>query len=130
MTHLFRNNAFAFLAFASLLNSTASAADLDLTTAVVVAPVGLNRHELQAVKMLTEEVARRSWVRWETAEAMPKSGPAIVVGPASLVGKVVNISGGPVGREGYRIGIFNGTVYVAGDDARGVLFGVGRLLRE
>lgn len=107
-----------------------SAADLDLARAVIVAPDGLSGVERQAVKMLAEEVAKRSWVRWDTTNAKPNGKPAIVVGPATIVGKIVAIPRTPPGREGYRIGVVDGSVYVAGDDERGTLFGVGRLLRE
>ncbi len=127
------NVSFAALVAAALfLASTkaARAADLDLSGATVVAPDGLTGPERQAVKMLVEEVLRRSWVRWETASAPPRGAPAIVVGPAAIVGKIVAIPAGKVGREGFRIGVVDGNVYVAGDDARGTLFGVGRLLRE
>lgn len=116
---------------ALLLATPAAAADLDLTRAVVVAPPGLTGPEKQAVRMLVEEVGRRSWVEWKTADAPPKAGPSIVVGPAALVRELVpSVPAGKVGREGYRVGVAGSTVYVAGDDPHGILFGVGRLLRE
>src|SRR5262245_65394510 len=82
--------------------------------------------------MLIEEVARRSWVQWDTAAALPAGGrPTIVVGPAAAVRNLVpGVPAGVVGREGYRVGVSGSTVYVAGDDPRGTLYGVGRLLRE
>ncbi|MFO0937710.1 MAG: hypothetical protein U0798_14490 [Gemmataceae bacterium] len=116
----------AWLSFCGVLH----AEDVDLTRAVVVTPNGLSPRETQAVKLLTEEIARRSWVRWETASALPSSGPAIVVVPSSLKDKAVPIPAGVVGPEGFRIGIVDKTVYVSGNDERGTLFGVGRLLRE
>jgi hypothetical protein len=119
------------LLLALLLAHQATAADLDLTRAVVVAPPGLSGPEKQAVRMLIEEVGRRSWVEWKTATSTPKKGPSIVVGPAALVRDLVpSIPAEKVGPEGYRVGVVGPTVYVAGDDARGTLFGVGRLLRE
>ncbi len=67
--------------------------------------------------MLVEEVEKRAQIRWPAANVHPATGPAIVLergqGPA----------------EGYRIHTGGDTVTVAGNDARGVLFGVGRLLR-
>jgi hypothetical protein len=113
------------------LAGPAPAADLDLTRAVVVAAPGLAGPEKQAVRMLAEEVAARSWVRWEAADAVPAGGPAVVVGPADAVRRLVpGVPAGAVGREGYRVGVSGPVVYVAGDDPRGTLFGVGRLLRE
>ena len=63
-----------------------------------------------------EEVERRSGIRWETA---PIEGAA-----------AVSIQRGSGPAEGYGIRTTGRTVTVAGNDARGVLFGVGRLLRE
>jgi Glycosyl hydrolase family 20, domain 2 len=95
---------------------------LDLTRAVVVVPPNLSGPERMAARMLVDEVAKRSWVSWETAAAPPADGrPAIVLAPAREAG---------VGREGYRIATDGAVVSVAGADARGVLYGVGRLLRE
>jgi hypothetical protein len=116
-------------------------ADLDLTRAVVVTPAGLSGPPAKAVRMLVEEVEQRSMVRWDRAEKWPSSGtPVVAVGPADgvrnlLDGHGVRLPAAERPRpEGYRIGVSeNGAapvVWVAGNDARGVLFGVGRLLRE
>ncbi|HET6572118.1 MAG TPA: hypothetical protein VFG68_00825 [Fimbriiglobus sp.] len=121
-----------------LLAAPAAAAEpLDLTAATVVAPPGLSGPEAKAVRMLVEEVETRSLVRWGRAEAWPADGPVIVVGPAAGVGKLLRAGGVPApndlgtgGKEGYQIGTSGRAVWVAGNDARGVLFGVGRLLRE
>jgi hypothetical protein len=115
-----------------VVTSFLSAADLELAKAVVVSPSGISGPEKQAVKLLVEEVAKRSWVEWQVVEAMPASSqPAIVVGPADVVRNLVpQVPIGQVGKEGFRIGIVGSIVYVAGDDHRGTLFGVGRLLRE
>jgi hypothetical protein len=120
------------LLLALLLGARAAAADLDLTRAVVVAPAPLAGPERQAVRMLIEEVARRSWAEWKQADSLPTDGrPAIVVGRATAVrGLVPSLPPDKVGAEGYRVGASGPVVYVAGDDARGTLFGVGRLLRE
>ena len=127
----FRHSFWIVLVIVLCVGPVAGAADLDLTRAMVVAPLGLAGPETQAVRMLVEEVANRSWVQWDTAEAIPAGRPAIVVGPAAAVRKLVPaVPAGAVGREGYRIGVVGSIVYVAGDDPRGTLFGVGRLLRE
>ncbi len=60
---------------------------------------------------------KRTHIRWPTG---PAGGPAAVV-------QVDRSGSGPA--EGYSIRIEGRTVRVAGNDARGVLFGVGRLLR-
>jgi hypothetical protein len=116
-------------------------ADLDLTRAVVVTPAGLSGPPAKAVRILVEEVEQRSMVRWDRAEKWPSGGtPVVVVGPADGVRDLLDGHGvrlPAVARpaaEGYRIGVCEKgaapVVWVAGNDARGVLFGVGRLLRE
>lgn len=94
----------------------APAAALDLTNAAVVSPPGLAAPEAKAVTLLIEEVDKRSGIRWETA---PAAAPA-----------TVEIKHGIGPPEGYSIHATAHTVTIAGNDARGVLFGIGRLLRE
>ena len=87
---------------------------LDLTNATVAARAGQ-----KAVTVLVEEVEKRSQIRWSVSAQRGSAGPAIAVR---------NVARGPA--EGYSIAIDNGTVRVDGNDARGVLFGVGHLLRS
>jgi hypothetical protein len=127
----------------SLMAAPLAAADpeLDLTRAVVVTPAGLSGPPAKAVRMLVEEVEQRSMVRWDRAEKWPAVGnPIVVVGMAGDVRSLLDKQGVrlPVAArprpEGYRIGVTGDRaapiVWVAGNDARGVLFGVGRLLCE
>src|SRR5207244_7356770 len=72
----------------------------------------------KAATMLVEEVEKRSQIRWATA-ASAGSGPAIVLERSAPPGPA----------EGYRIHTEAGKVTITGNDARGVLFGIGRLLR-
>jgi hypothetical protein len=92
----------------------------------------------KAVAMLVEEVEKRTRIRWQTATEWPAHGPVVAVGTAEAVaewgGKGVPQIGAESGRaEGYRIVLAKegerDVVFVIGNDARGVLFGVGRLLR-
>jgi hypothetical protein len=93
---------------------------MDLTKAVVVAPAGLSGPERKAVGMLVDEVWKRSFVRWEVVDAAPAPGvPAIAIGRGSTSAA-----------EGYQLLSSPSGAVVNGNDARGVLFGVGRLLRE
>jgi len=124
------------------LSAPAAAGDLDLTRAVVVTTPNLSGPAAKASVMLVEEVEARSMVRWARAGKWPAAGsPVVVVGPADEVRKLLDKRGvhlsvpaGPARREGYQIGVVpagaNPIVWVAGNDPRGVLFGVGRLLRE
>jgi hypothetical protein len=115
---------------------------LDLKTAVVVSPPNLSGPEGKAVRMLIEEVEKRTHVLWPATTAWASSNaPVILVGNKSALEQFA----GPhtkdlqslrsvSGAEGFQLSVKNGPnnpiVFVIGNDARGVLFGVGRLLRE
>ena len=114
---------------------------LDLTRAVVAVPKGLDGPESKAVAMLVEEVERRTQIRWKVDRGGPRDG-SLTVAVGTMTALIPSL--GPslatrigAGRdreklEGFRIGVDREgpTVFVAGNDPRGVLFGVGRLLRE
>jgi len=115
---------------------------LELKDAVVVSGPELSGAERQAVVMLVEEVEKRTGIRWpETtnwpAAAVPVVGVGLKSGVRSFAGgyaEALQSLPGPEGAEGYRLCVRKGQtspgVFILGNDARGVLFGVGRLLRE
>jgi hypothetical protein len=116
---------------------------VDLTRATVVTPAGLSVQERTAVRVLVEEVAKRTNIRLPVATQWPAAGvPVIAVGPIDTAPAWASAglrgapSAGPrPGGEGYRVAVNAGAgsapaLLVLGADARGVLFGVGRLLRE
>src|SRR5882762_4932815 len=115
---------------------------LDLKDAVVVSASQLSGPEQKAISMLVEEVEKRTRVRWAVSTNLPSSkAPVIAVGPKSKLEQFAGAyaselkAGAEVsGAEGYRLCIKrekgNPAVFVIGNDVRGVLFGVGRLLRE
>src|SRR5438874_8454000 len=128
---------------AVLLGSTVVilAGALDLNNAVVVTPANLAGPEKKAVAMLLDEVERRTQIRWPTASTWPAPGrPIIAVGRSSALkefaGKLPALSASQdrPAAEGYRIRIQNDPnaqiLSISGNDSRGVLFGIGRLLRE
>ncbi|MBI4600678.1 MAG: hypothetical protein HY721_01835 [Planctomycetes bacterium] len=114
---------------------------LDLTRARVVFPEAASTRERKAVEMLVDEVEERSGVRWPASSAWPpEAGPVVVAGREGTLGELVARLGaaaaGEAGDrrpEGYRIAVEGAApqpfVLVAGNDERGVLFGIGRLLR-
>ena len=121
----------------------AAGGDVDLSKAVIVSPSNLSKAEAKAVAMLVDEVQKRTLIRWELVHAWPNDAvPVIAVGPEAsretFAGPFqTTISSQPAvkGAEGYRIAVRREggsapAVLVIGNDARGVLFGVGRLLRE
>jgi hypothetical protein len=108
----------------------------DLKNAVVVTPSSLTRPEQKAVQTLLEEVAKRTQIRLAVQNSWPAGPtPVIAIGqtPAlqSLAGSRLNrLPAAPAGREGFRVQEVGDGVIVAGNDERGVLFGVGWLLRQ
>ncbi|MEO8027544.1 MAG: hypothetical protein ABI823_13775, partial [Bryobacteraceae bacterium] len=109
---------------------------LDLKKAVVVAPAKLTMQESAAVSVLVEEVQKRTQMRLAVQNSLPAAGtPAIIVGTnANLAGlagvPLSRMAAAPRGAEGFRVQAVGGNVIVAGNDQRGMLFGVGYLLRQ
>jgi hypothetical protein len=93
------------------------AQSLDLSRATVVTPSNFTGPERKAVAMLTEEVEKRTGILWPLANAASGARLEVREQPAEPA-------------EGYHIEVRGNAVRVAGNDARGVLFGIGRLLRE
>jgi hypothetical protein len=130
------------LAVLILASGFLRATALDLGNAVIVSAPGLSTPEQNAIRMLVEEVEKRTLVRWREQHSWPGAGvPVIAVGSRQALDQFagsyateLRAARGPDGAEGFRIQVKNGpgkpTVLIVGNDARGVLFGVGRLLRE
>src|ERR1700730_15299057 len=102
---------------AILLAVPARAFALDLTSAAVIAPPNLSPQEQKAVAMLVDEVEKRTGIRWPVTHASDGVRIEMISQPATPP-------------EGYHIEVRAHFVRVIGNDARGVLFGAGRLLRE
>lgn len=128
------------LAFPSSLDAAESLRDL--TRAVVVFSDKLSGSEREAVSMLLEEVEKRSQIRWTTTSRWPAEGaPVIAVGKAAELASFAGRFAQELSRasraakaEGYHLKVVERgsapVVLIAGEDARGVLFGVGHLLRS
>ena len=117
---------------------------IDLTSAVVVHPPDLSGPGGKAIDMLVEEVEKRSRIRWTRSSKWPSTpAPVVVVGHAGVLKDF--LSGiwddeahgwaGSKLHEGYMIRTQTGDqgtplVVIAGNDDRGLLFGVGHLLRS
>jgi len=131
-----------FIDFPLLLFPAIRADALDLKEALVLTPPHPSRSERQAVVMLLEEVEKRTHIRWHETASWPTSNLTVIaIGPISdleqFAGPYVSDLGAARERrdpEGYHLAVKMGhaspAVLVIGNDARGVLFGVGRLLRE
>ena len=113
---------------------------VDLAKATVFAPEGLSAREKKAVTVLVEEVEKRSRVRYEVRSDLTlQGGTSIAVGTektlrgrSAELDRAMSLDPAPKGPEGFRIAVSGESrlVAVIGNDERGVLFGVGRLLRE
>jgi Glycosyl hydrolase family 67 N-terminus len=116
---------------------------IDLAKAVIVCPPQASRREKKAAQVLTEEIEKRTEIRLPVASAWPASpATTIVVGSAETLRKfdasiTLKLAGQHVltfAAEGYYVRVLHKKgaprVVVAGTDERGVLFGVGGLLRS
>jgi len=121
-----------------LLNLPVQSAEgpIDLARAIIFIAPGSTGPEKKAALMLAEEVTKRTQVRWAITESWPADSiPIIVMGSISNLSRLtVAPPPSKAGREGYRITTEteNGRtlLWIEGTDSRGVLFGVGRLLRS
>ena len=105
----------AKLMLAAML-AASSAAALDLSNASVSVPAMPSARERKAVSMLIEEVDKRSQIHWPISSE--KRTPSVAISRGS----------GPA--EGYTVRIRQGNVEIQGNDERGILFGIGYLLRQ
>jgi len=97
----------------------------DFTHATVVTPANLTGPERKAVGLLIDAVRERTRITWPVATAEPPAGTAAVrIGVATTRG---------LKPEGYGLRSFEQggapQVEITGNDERGVLFGIGGLLR-
>jgi hypothetical protein len=117
-----------------LVASEAPAIPLDLSQAVVMHHPDASTLEIQSAKVLVEEVAKRTGLRWPILRpsAEEVSRPAIYIGSRGRSLKST-ASAEKLPREGFAISTGNNAapaaVVIVGADERGVLFGVGKLLR-
>lgn len=125
---------------------TSSLQTIDLTSAVIIRSTSASAHENKAINVLLEEIAKRTGITLpaDHSTATHFQVPTIIVGSETSLEELMK-SNLPYlellgelpcpGAEGFRVAV--GTqageppvVWVVGADARGVLFGVGKLLRE
>ena len=120
-----------------LLCLTSTLMAIDLTNAVVVIPASLDKVEDKAIQSLVEEVESRTAIRIPVQNKWPSGDqPVIAVGPLSKAQEFAGdnasnlTSGRKPGLEGYTIKTSSKAVVIGGTDSRGVLYGVGHLLRK
>ena len=132
------------LALAVALDAQAAAQPVDLSRAIIVSAADAAQPaERQAAGMLQEEVAKRTGLKWpEAGKAIQEDVPVVVVASRPRLpafaerfrDTVADAGGDGSASEGYVLAIDvrtrrAPTVLAIGNDARGTLFAVGRLLR-
>ena len=130
------------ISIAALGTQAAQAYDVDLHGALILTAANpRSKGETVAARMLQEEVQERTGVEWGISTRTEGRGPVIALATMEvdeLAGLKVPRRGGQnlpeFQREGYRICVQPSqserpVVWIVGADGRGVLFGVGRLLR-
>jgi hypothetical protein len=115
---------------------SASGASLDFTNSVIVTPPKLERLEQKAISVLQEEIQKRTGIQLNTLTEWPKNQQAVIaVGQTGqmkfLAGPYSDIleDGQTLSKEGFRLLIKENAIFVVGNDPRGVLYGIGKLLR-
>lgn len=103
------------------------AGQINLTNAVVITrPGALPKAEQKAPVVLVEEIQKRTGLNWSVSATWSATGTVIALTSQAGLG---------IGPEGYHLFAQAGgpgptVVWVVGADARGVLYGVGKLLRS
>ena len=127
----------------SIVTYSAIAETIDLTNATIVIRAGeLPSAEKIAPTILTEEIARRTGLKWQVTTQWPAKADCIiaissVANPPGWQNRLGMASSSvPLKAEGFSINITsaaNGNpsvVAITGNDSRGEMFGVGKLLRS
>jgi len=126
----------SFFVLTFLLVLTASGESLDLTNSVIVTPAKLERLEQKAITVLREEIQKRTGIQLSILTEWPENQRSVIaVGQTGqmkiLAGPYSDIleDGQTLGKEGFRLSIRGNAILVTGYDSRGVLYGIGKLLR-
>ncbi|MBT31445.1 MAG: hypothetical protein CMO01_17455 [Thalassobius sp.] len=129
--------AFLLLFFASFFISKAASIDLSKSVILVSDDIEPKVRE-SAIRILQEEIEKRSGIKWEQTEQWQNNGDytiaLILSSTKKLDGKVLpkraDQSLPEFQPEGFRLFLKDKTLWIIGADSRGVLFGIGELLRH
>lgn len=110
----------------------AGAGALDLSSASIVVRANAPKGVATAAAVLAEEVASRTGLHWPTSQQLGDA-PAVVLSLATAVrvgGQRIPAGMNGLKPEGFAVRVEGSTVWIVGADARGLLYGVGYLLRH
>jgi hypothetical protein len=130
-----------FLAFVTLAPARAQTANhsIDLSQATIISPVDVDGPEAAALRMLMDETEKRTGLKWQLrAESSSILGsdcaPCIFVGRRDQLRQTSPWPASTRKPEAFHVEtLHTGStqrVLIAGEDDRGVLFGIGYLLRH
>lgn len=111
---------------------------IDLSKSMIFTPTTDKTAMLRSIEVLQSEVEKRTNTRLPITRKLPKTGNVIVVALENDVAKLPEayrtaLAALPeTGKEGFKVATVakSNAVIVAGKDARGILYGIGRLLRK
>jgi hypothetical protein len=126
-----------FALYLALATTAAMAAPADFRQAVIVSAGAASTPQQKAVKMLAEEIEKRTQLRLRIASEAPQAGPVILIGKTAALKRLAPSVARSIPEnekaESFTVVSPSGDrplVVVAGADDRGVLFGTGYLLRK
>lgn len=125
-----------FLALAILCAWPAAAASVDLSQAhIVVRPGTLPPVEQTAARVLAEEIEKRTSIKLPVVTAWPSGRPVIALTTAGAQSSwPARVPAPPSAAEGFRLladaASAQPVIWISASDPRGVLYGVGHLLRQ
>lgn len=115
----------------------------NFTDAIIVTESSLSKHEQAAIAMLIEEVEKRTLVEFTQAVELPAGTvPKIIIGTVASLKQNGRLIGSDVLQmvskseaEGYTVKLIKSsgnapTLIIAGNDSRGMLYGIGYFLRK
>lgn len=111
---------------------------INLSDAQIICFEKTDKHMLKALTVLQEEIKKRSGIELQVSSKWEqKANSVIVVGLESQLEnfpeehRKILASLPPIKKEGYKIVVLqhSQTVLIVGHDARGILYGIGKLLR-
>jgi hypothetical protein len=127
------------------LSAATRAADLDFSAATVVVRSGDRpAAESAAERVLIEEIARKTGLKWTVTDQWPARAKSIIalsvkatppswkgqIPQPALEGRALEMTEGLTIHVAGRTAESRATIFVTGTDPRGLLFGVGKLLRS
>jgi hypothetical protein len=132
---------YKLLLFLSLLLAGlhASAQTINLANAQIYTTISDKQALLRSIEILQQETQKRSGVQWPVVKKIPKSGQQVVIValendlsklPATHQAAIRRLP--EIKSEGFKLLALPAekTVLIIGKDARGILYGVGRFLRN